>query len=164
MLVAPSSSHPSTSHCKPLSINPTSLTDDKSNNSLAISKEGRRSRSPTFTIAQSIGGHASKSELKRLIPTTPVVPIGARTDLLRAEAARDGIWTAAASQWTPTKTVVFTNPQLRVRKPLQIQRILSVTAVELEMHKMKNSKRDWRLQSSSEIHKPILDAHQGGSQ
>jgi hypothetical protein len=33
------------------------------------------------------------------------------------------------------------------------KRILSVTAVELEMHKIRNSKRNRRLQSSSEIHK-----------
>jgi len=52
------------------------------------------------------------------------------------------------------------------RKPVQIQRILCVTAVELEMHKTKkNETLIGRLRFVKVKHTNVtLDAHRGGSQ
>jgi len=79
-------------------------------------------------------------------------------------SARDGIWTAAASQRSPTQTVFFANRHLVKESPYKHQRILCVTAVELEMHNIRKSNNDWRLRFvKRKTRNTILDTQQGDS-
>jgi hypothetical protein len=51
------------------------------------------------------------------------------------------------------------------RKPVQKQRILCVTAVELKMHQIKTIEPRFAITiRQGEIHNVTIDAHQGGSQ
>jgi hypothetical protein len=53
------------------------------------------------------------------------------------EATRDGIWTAAASQWSPKQTAFFANRQLVQESHCKHNGFYARAGVELEVQKIK---------------------------
>jgi|SRR5580692_4577383 hypothetical protein len=76
MLVSPSFSSREQATANPFPLNPTSVRDDKSMDSLAISKEAGRAALQLSRSDSQLAVTLSKSELKRVIPTRPVSCIG----------------------------------------------------------------------------------------
>jgi hypothetical protein len=164
--VTPSFFHRSASHCKPFPLNPTSPTDDKSKGSLAISKEACGVALQLSRSHRQLAITLSKSELKRLISTTPLASNRSVQYFRRAERPRAtvfGQWLSARGRqrrrpfsqidnW-PKETGANTTDSVRDRRGTR------------NAQGQEKWNADRRLRFVKVKHTNVtLDAHQGGSQ